>query len=133
MISSVSQVLEWMNKTRASTKKLSGWWDRPPHWLDDQSLSERLEHGFSEDVERHKLTESLIGRDLPSIYYLTFGMQSGVSRTASGKYGPGVRFVVSVLRHAGMNVPPETVIRYRTKAKGKSKSTSLKGTGGQLT
>jgi hypothetical protein len=122
MISSVSQVLEWMNKTPASTKKISYWWDRTPHWLDDQTLWERLEHGFNpEDVERHKLTERLIGRDLPRIYHLNFGKQFGVSRTASGKYGPGVRFVVSVLRYAGMNVLPETVIRYRTKAKGKSK------------
>ena len=81
-----------------------------------------MEYGFSsDDVERHKLTERLIGRDLPQIYHLNFGRQFGVSRTASEKFGPGVRFVVSVLRHAGMDVQPETVIRYRTKAKGKSK------------
>jgi hypothetical protein len=121
MISCVSQVLEWMNNTPASTKKVSYWWDRPPHWLDDQTVWDRLEYWFStEDVERHYLTVTLIGRDLPSIYQSTFGQPFGVSRT-SGKYGPGVRFVVSVLRHAGMNVRPETIIRYRTKAKGKSK------------
>jgi hypothetical protein len=118
MISCVSQVLEWMNNTPSGTKKISYWWDRPPHWLDDQTVWDRLEYGFStEDVERHYLTVTLIGRELPSIYQSTFSRSFGVSRTASGKYGPGVRFVASVLRHAGMNVRPETIIRYRTRAK----------------
>jgi hypothetical protein len=121
MISAVSQVLEWMRNTPAWTKKISYWWDEPPHWLDDQTVWERFERGVSsEDVERSGLTVTLIGRELPQIYRLHFGRRFGISRPRrSGKYGPGVRFVVSVLQHAGMKVAPETVIKYRKRAQGR--------------
>ena len=119
MISCVSQVLAWMNNTPAKTKKISVWWDRPPHWLDDETVWDRLEHGFSsKDVERHHLTVTLIGRELPQIYHRHFDQPFGISRPRrSGKYGPGIRFVVSVLQHVGMKVTPETVITYRKRAK----------------
>lgn len=121
MVSCVSQVLAWMNNTPAKTKKISVWWDRPPHWLDDQTVWDRLERGVSsEDVERHHLTVTLIGRELPQIYHRHFGQPFGISRPrGSGKYGPGVRFAVSVLQHAGMKVAPETVIKYRKRAQGR--------------
>jgi hypothetical protein len=119
MISSVSQVLEWMNKTPASMKKISNWWDRKPHWLEDEYelMMERLltsPRDLPKDAHRRRLTEHLIGLQLPEVYEKTFKRRFGVSRPP----GPGVRFVLAVLRHAGLcndhNRPfsEETVIKY---------------------
>ena len=118
MISSVSQVLEWMNTTPASIEKLTNWWNRNPHWREDQSeLMERLEkpRHLRRDTHRRRSTEWLIGDRLPQAYEMTFKVDFGVSRPP----GPGVRFVLAVLRHAGVsndrNRPfsSETVIKYR--------------------
>jgi hypothetical protein len=122
MIRSVSQVLEWMNNTPAWSKKLSNWWDRKPHWHEDESelMMERLLESrpdLPKDAHRRRrLTEHLIGMQLPKVYETTFKKNGfGVSRPP----GPGVRFVLAVLRHAGIcnnrNRPfsSETVIKYR--------------------
>ncbi len=65
-----------------------------------------------------------------TIIRINIWQQYGVSRPAvsrlegsKGKYGPGVRFVAAVLRHAGIkgekgeDISPETVIKYRSRAK----------------
>lgn len=115
MISSVSQVLEWMPAPSDATLEFSYWWDRTPHWLEDQNVVGGLERRFR-PIERRKLTERLIGGELPHVYHLNFGQPFKVSRgRRSGRYGPGVRFVVLVLKQAGVNVAPETVIKYRTR------------------
>ena len=121
MISSVSQVLEWFNKTPAGMERLSNWWDRDPHWFEDdyELMMERLlttPRDLPEDEHRRRhLTERLIGMQLPEVYEMTFNTRYGVSRPP----GPGVRFVLAVLRHAGIskddNQPfsSNTVIKYR--------------------
>jgi hypothetical protein len=115
MISSISHVLEWMRNPPKTTEELLYWWDRTPHWLDCQTVEERLQQRFR-PLDHHGLTERLIGGELPHVYHLNFGQPFKVSRgRRAGKYGPGVRFVVSVLKHAGVNVAPNTVIRYRTR------------------
>ena len=86
MISSVSQVLEWMNKTPASMKKISNWWDRKPHWLEDEYelMMERLltpPRDLPKDAHRRRLTEHLIGLQLPEVYERTFKKRFGVSRS----------------------------------------------------
>jgi transcriptional regulator with XRE-family HTH domain len=86
MISSVSQVLEWMNKTPASMKKISNWWDRKPHWLenDDELMMERLltpPHDLPKNAHRRRSTEHLIGLQLPEVYERTFKEKFGVSQS----------------------------------------------------
>jgi hypothetical protein len=120
MISSISQVLEWMNNTPASLEKLSDWWNRIPHWHEGglESMVERVletPDDLPNAHRRRRLTEHLIGTQLPKVYEMTFETRFGVSRPP----GPGVRFVLAVLRHAGIcndhNRPfsSETVIKYR--------------------
>jgi hypothetical protein len=120
MISSVLQVLEWMINTPASTEKLSNWWDRKPHWLEDEYelMMERLltpPRDLPKDAHRRRLTERLIGMQLPQAYETAFKIKYGVSRPP----GPGGRFVLAVLRDAGISneynqpFPNNTVIKYR--------------------
>ena len=121
MISSISQVLEWMNNTPVHMREVSNWWERKPHWLEDdtEQMWERLLHAPRElpkDVHRRRLTEDLIGMQLPKIYEKAFSTNFGISRHPPG---PGVRFILAVLRHAGIvneyNNQPfavETVITY---------------------
>jgi hypothetical protein len=119
IVGDVTYLLDWMDHTPAHMKRPSNWWERNPHWLDDRSIEESLEYRFR-SVDVHKLRSKvwLIGWDLPKIYHLNFGERFKISRPRrSGKYGPGVRFVLSVLKHVGMNVAPDTVIKYRTRAK----------------
>jgi hypothetical protein len=110
MISSVSQVLEWMNNTPAKMKKPANWWILP----------EMLKRGYGSNlpIDAHRggggLRTNLIGYLLPEAYEKVFKTRYGVSRSP----GPGVRFVEAVLRHAGIsndNKPfsVETVISYR--------------------
>ena len=107
MISSVSQVLEWMNKTPANMEKPQNWWLDP-------FVRRRLPN-LPIDAHRRAGTEDLIGDKLPSIYENTFQAKYGISRPA----GPGVRFVLATLRQAkissGRNEPftVETIIKYR--------------------
>jgi len=127
MISSVSQVLEWMNKTPASMKKISNWWDRKPHWLEDEYelMMERLlisPRDLPKDAHRRRRsTEHLIGLQLPEIYERTFKKRFGVSHSPPG---PGVRFVLAVLLHAGIcndhNRPFSigTIIKYAQNCRG---------------
>ena len=122
MISSVLQVLEWMDHTPATMKEPSNWWDRYPHWFEGEyeKWLERLEKPRIPAINAHRrrATEYLIGNRLPQVYGLTFNKKFGVSRHPPG---PGVRFVLVVLRHAGIrndhNRPfsSNTVIKYRQK------------------
>jgi hypothetical protein len=110
-----------MNNTPASTEELSNWWDRKPHWFEEEPelMMERLigpPRDFPKDAHRiRRLAEHLIGMELPRVFEKTFKTKFGVSRPP----GPGVRFVLAVLRHAGISndddrpYSSETVIKYR--------------------
>jgi hypothetical protein len=116
MISSVSQVLEWMDKAKKDTKDRLHWWDRPP--LDEQTVEERFESADGWPIERTKLKETLIGSALPRVYAKHFGQPFRTSRgRGSGQYGPGVRFLASILQYAGVHTTPETIIKYQTRTK----------------
>jgi hypothetical protein len=119
MINSVLQFLEWMDHTPAKMKEPSNWWDRNPHWFEGEHekwLERETKPYFTRiDAHRRRATEYLIGTRLPQFYELTFRTKFGVSRPP----GPGVRFVLVVLKHAQIfnddNQPfsIETVIKYR--------------------
>jgi hypothetical protein len=118
MISAILQLFEWMDHA-PSEMEPSNWWDRYPHWFDGEQEKwlERLEKPSripNLDAHRHRHTEYLIGDRLPQLYEMEFEANFGVSRPP----GPGVRFILAVLRHAGIvnerNQPfsIETVIKY---------------------
>jgi hypothetical protein len=119
IIDGMTQLLDWLDCTPAEMKRPSNWWNRMPHWLEDQSeLIERLEkppRHLQIDAHRRRRTEYLIGDRLPQVYEMTFNTRYGVSRPP----GPGIRFVSAVLRHAEIynddNKPfsIETIIKYR--------------------
>lgn len=100
IVGDVTYLLDWMDHTPAHMKRPSNWWDRAPFWLEDRTVEEDLERSPFERIDVHKSGHSkvwLIGWDLPKVYHSTFGQPYRVSRTfRSGKYGPGVRFVLSV-------------------------------------
>jgi len=119
MISSVLQFCEWMEHTPVKMKEPSNWWDRYPHWFEGEyeKWLERQDKPYIPGIDAHRrrTTAYLIGNRLPQFYELTFHAKFGVSRPP----GPGIRFVLAVLRHAGIcndyNRPfsTETVIKYR--------------------
>ena len=131
MISSVLQVLEWMNKTPADMEKPRNWWVIPSVLFTKTGW--RLASEAPIDTHRRAGTEDLIGYTLPHIYEDTFQTKYGVSRPG----GPGVRFVLAVLRQARIsnrnNRPfsSGTVIKYRQnyleKEKGQSSSGPIRG------
>jgi hypothetical protein len=121
MISSVLQVLEWMDHTPAKMKEPSNWWDHYPHWFEGEHERwlERLEKpplDLPIDAHRRRAAVYLIGDRLPQVYQMTFNSRYGISRSPPG---PGIRFVSAVLRHAEIynddNKPfsIETIIKYR--------------------
>jgi hypothetical protein len=113
MISSVSQVLEWMNKTPANMEEPRNWWV-PPFFIFSER-GRRFLSGVPIDAHRRAGTEELIGGTLPFVYEETFQTRYGVSRPP----GPGGRFVLAVLRLAGISNDDNrpfvnaTVIKYR--------------------
>jgi hypothetical protein len=125
LFESVTELLDWMNHTPPEMKRDMNWLHRMPHWADDISLMEMEGHRLP-PVDSHRESSKvwLIGWKLPQIYSLTFDRPYRVSRMESKsgtRYGPGVRFVLAALRRAGIDVSPETVIKYRGRATKKKK------------
>jgi len=129
MIDSVTQVSAWLDYAAPRVKAAeTNWIDNTPYWLDKENMFQRLQHPdeFLRPVDAHRLreTERLLGQYLPWVYETTFGREFTVSRSKSGTpQGPGLRFVMEVLRHAGVTkeggreLSIETAIKYWSKAK----------------
>jgi hypothetical protein len=99
MISCVSQVLEWMNETPAEMEEHLDWWDGTLYMSIKRGRDPDLKK-LPVDTHRRRHTEDFIGRQLPRVYERNFQTKYGVSRHPSG---PGVRFVLAVLQHAGIS------------------------------
>jgi hypothetical protein len=133
MIDSVTQVSAWLDYAASRMKAdETNWIDNTPYWLDAKNMFERLGHPeeFLRPVDAHRLrqTERLIGLSLPRVYETTFGKKFTVSRSESGALqGPGIRFVMEVLRCAGVTkkgakqLSKETIARYWSKGKKKER------------
>jgi hypothetical protein len=129
MIDSVTQVSAWLDYAASQMKAAeTNWIDNTPYWLDEENMFQRLEHPeeFLRPVDAHRLrqTERLIGQYLPRVYETTFGKEFTVSRSESGTpQGPGLRFVMEVLRRAGVTkkggkeLSIETAVSYWSKGK----------------
>jgi hypothetical protein len=116
MIDAVTQVLAWMDHRDAETLDNFDWIDRKP----DMKVFERLDPDSTPPYARRpRHTFWLVGAWLPQIYEKTFGKKYGVSRSKDRGGGPGVRFVMKTLRHAGITtengneLSPDTIIKYR--------------------
>jgi len=123
MVDSVTQLLAWID--HAPRMDEINWVDNTPYWRDEENMFERLENQdeFLRSVDAHRIrqTKRLIGHRLPGLYETTFGEKFTVSRSDDGT--PGLRFVIGVLRHAGITrengteLSIDTVIKYRSMAK----------------
>jgi hypothetical protein len=129
LIEGVTELLDWMHHTPPEMKRNTNWLYRIPHWLDDDPTAMEGKREPRVDSHREGPKVWLIGWMLPQIYSLTFHRSYGVSRMESEsvtRYGPGVRFVLAALQRAGIDVSPETVIKYRDRARKAKKSKKVR-------
>jgi hypothetical protein len=129
LIESVTELLDWMDHTPPEMKRNTNWLYRIPYWLDDDPTEMEGKREPPVDSHREGPTVWLIGWKLPQIYRLTFDRSFRVSRMESEsgtRYGPGVRFVLAALQRAGIDVSPETVIKYRDRATKTKKSKKIR-------
>jgi hypothetical protein len=105
-----------------SKERLQAFIDYVPQILNWLSLSRHVKP--RESSRRNSAAAlKLIGADLPVLYKEIFGRKFGVSRhRRTGKFGPGIRFIIGVLKHAkdvgilNEHFSPETIIKYRGRA-----------------
>jgi hypothetical protein len=128
MVDCVTQILDWLDNSPKWVDQIDNWLDHLPHWMDEDDTDPRDRVRRQRDAHRRpgRTKVWLIGKQLPLLYEWAFGRgKYGVSRsTTPGQYGPGIRFVSAVLRHAGIGdgagreISPETIIKYRRRARG---------------
>lgn len=125
IINGITELLAWMeNSPPDSQLNKHNWVDEAPPWeWGENGIADRLEQQRRSPDEHREIRcgVHLIGTLLPRVYQLTFfGRKYGVGRTVKADvttgYGPGIRFVAGICKAAGIEVSPETIIKYRQRA-----------------